>query len=1070
MNLNASPGGSSDNHNLMMMNQSRNEAAKAASLSASNMKQHAKACTAWRNKVVAACQSNDMAGLTWILEEEDCPLKGTDKDAHWIPLIPYVFPKQRLPLCRRNNNSKPKGREKSTRGLLLQFLLEMVDPFWFLEPDSRSGRSGLHTACWLGDDVTVKAILDAARVVVEEDSKPAEEDTKKGKKSGKKKKKQNNNKHQRGTKANVKREALPNLNEPCDESGWPPLLYAALTGSVRCVELLLGEGASPPESKTSDIHTWLKQTSKPVGLVQFLQFTLSSSSSKKGILAHVESHGMALQELQDQILSLENEPLKQQYLTAWKIIADRLEKYPLNSTGQFSSLSEVKIKEHERAIEAAGRAASAESETVLSSSTTQSKKSGSAASIAPTETIKKQPPQRNEKKKKNRNKQTSTEEKIAGGAAKEADETPRPQPSIETDPLTVMMIEMGFGKEPVLEAIKALGGPNTATPDAVIAWMLDHPQDNEPPKQQERQKKPATVDRQEQPSHAEFRQPKWDQPQRTRSWKQSSPQDPPDSKRSNAIDRTESDVLSEKKKRQQEEQRLLAGKREEQRRRNREWNKKHEEAAFAGGSSKSNTNRVAQTKQPPPTPQAPVSNSNFQSPPAVVSANMGSNFNDISTVASSDVFDDATIATIESRISTNIQQPTLLQGFPLTQTTAITSAPVAPPGFGLSNSTGLVASLAAPVPIGDAPTPARDIPNDTGNFAASVRLSAPVSASAGVRPPGIPESHALVGDNNHFQHGVLGAVPQQPNQQLLPSNNDAGGNLAGMGLQPNLMVGGVAPDRGLYQHSASPQIRVRHTGQSEQYLNPSALLPADSLFGERATAVSHGLLGTQQQQQQISTDTLNASSFNTAGHLRNSQMASRPTQPQASCLLAGNSLESSLFGVSGDTSNPTIPPMGGQEGIRTAPIPPVGEHGFHVRQNHQPPAPVPVMGMGQNHGFAGSPNFQKTTRELNPTPPVLAGGSSLWGDNNLPSLGSGSNPASTTFLFGTATTDQVVNDSTNAINPSASLLLGSSVPVHNAGLNEDCGMWGDIGNGNSRGNLSTAQTNTPSTSHHSSIW
>ena len=102
---------------------------------------------------------------------------------------------------------------------------------WFFEPDTRSGRSALHTACWLADTVTVKAILEAAN------------------------------------KAND--QPILHLDDPCHESGWPCLLYAAVAGSFRCVELLLEQGASAGHNKMSEVHTWLKSKKKGATVLQF---------------------------------------------------------------------------------------------------------------------------------------------------------------------------------------------------------------------------------------------------------------------------------------------------------------------------------------------------------------------------------------------------------------------------------------------------------------------------------------------------------------------------------------------------------------------------------------------------------------------------------------------------------------------------------------------------------------------------------------------------------------------------------------------------------------------------------
>ena len=749
-----------------------NKAAEEAQRSAAWEKQRLKRCTAWRNKVVAACQSSDVPALTSALEEE-CPLKPEDKASHWMSIIPHVLPKQRMPFGKKQSAG-------GTRGKLLNFLLNFkdVDASWFLEPDERSGRSALHIACWLGDTETVKAILNFAKKLRS--------------KSGKKKSK-----------------SIPGLDEPCQESGWPSLLYAAVGGSCRCVELLLQEGALPSQ-KTSDVHTWLKSSGNGATVLQYLQFCSSGRLSSQ-----VESHGVAMEELEAQLNK--DEPLKRQYSVAWSLILGRLQ--IAGTGGNFQSLEEKKLKEYEKKIDKAAAEVKEKSseDTVSSNSTKQSGK-------------------KSKKKGDGDQKHASRPSEAVVNPNQESKTPAVKKPTLESDPLTVMLIEMGFEKDPVIEGIKALGGPNKATPDTVIAWMLDNPQN-----QQEQDFVPARAV--PEPRVTSLPAPAPTAP-RSRGGAAARKQQPQQSK-GRASAKNEKQKKQEEQKqiqlqRKQEEERLQA-KREEQRRRNREWNRKQEASTAAQAKVAPKAPQPAapamQTLPPVPPLQASALPSipagitaPPKGPPAVISAQMGTS-DGVSTVASSDLFnDDATIATIESR-NTFTHQPALLQGFPLAAPAQV------PPGFN-----GLNAGLG---------TSSSGMENPEGQ-----RLSN--------RPPGIPEeSHTLLGDAaNNLQLGNAHhhqPLTMQQSQTLVSPTHST--NIGGFGATENLLAGvgsgmvnlpglGAAPTHpGVSFHQPASTSNPLESPQSHLKYNTAGPEPASTMFasnndhGGPPANATHGLLG-----------------------------------------------------------------------------------------------------------------------------------------------------------------------------------------------------------------------------------
>ena len=197
----------------------KEEAAQKAAEAA--QKKREKAILSWRSRVVSACQSNEVTKLEALLQES--PLRkqqhhGQTDQAKSIALevathLEFLLPNS----IAKNRASLERGCEARER--LADYILSFDVPIAFTP--MRNGRTPLHAACFVGDVPFVKLVLEK---VVTYDDKDAQ---------------------------------LPEsyLDVTCEESGWSPLHYAAVSGSQTMLETLLAGGCNVA-TVTDDTHTW----------------------------------------------------------------------------------------------------------------------------------------------------------------------------------------------------------------------------------------------------------------------------------------------------------------------------------------------------------------------------------------------------------------------------------------------------------------------------------------------------------------------------------------------------------------------------------------------------------------------------------------------------------------------------------------------------------------------------------------------------------------------------------------------------------------------------------------------
>merc|ERR1711865_546640 len=235
----------------------KEEAAHKAAEAA--QKKRDKAIVSWRSRVVSACQSNEITKLDGLLQEtplkklmeEDNDEDGKVSTSSIISHLEFLLP-----------NSVAKNRAHVERGIearlrLAEYILktELLLAFKPL----RSGRTAFHTACFHGDVRFLQLLFDTV------DS----------------------------YEPNEGNYPLPEsfLDLTCDESGWSPLHYAAVSGSSEVMELLLEKGSSL--STLTDItHTWRESDGRGITPRELVQYVQSGDYEKD-----IETHGLALQEM-----------------------------------------------------------------------------------------------------------------------------------------------------------------------------------------------------------------------------------------------------------------------------------------------------------------------------------------------------------------------------------------------------------------------------------------------------------------------------------------------------------------------------------------------------------------------------------------------------------------------------------------------------------------------------------------------------------------------------------------------------------------------------------------------------
>jgi hypothetical protein len=192
-------------------------------------KKRDKAILSWRSRVVSACQSGELSKLDSLLQESpllrkqqpmyDTTMITTEElrltRSSIIPHLEFMLPN----IIAKNRAQLERGKE--TRHRLATYIISTDLPIAFTP--LRSGRSALHAACFHGDLPFVQLVLDKLTEYDDTHSYSV----------------------------------LPEscLNGTCDDSGWAPLHYAAVSGSTDVLELLLANGCDVT-TMTDDTHTW----------------------------------------------------------------------------------------------------------------------------------------------------------------------------------------------------------------------------------------------------------------------------------------------------------------------------------------------------------------------------------------------------------------------------------------------------------------------------------------------------------------------------------------------------------------------------------------------------------------------------------------------------------------------------------------------------------------------------------------------------------------------------------------------------------------------------------------------
>ena len=262
-----------------------------------------KTCRSWRSRVVSACQSNDMDKLESLLN--DSPLGRPECEDGCVRLLPPYI-KSALEFLMPH--TLPKNRSVVDRGAearlkLANFVMDMS--LVFAHNPLRTGRSPFHTACFFGDVRFVELFFEKMQ------------------------------------KEDPKSFALGMLlRTTCDESGFTPLHYAAVSASVDIVELLLSKG-SDVTILTDDTHTWKKSDGSGLTARELVGMVQSGNPDK-----FVETHGVALQDISNSVLN--NQQERRIFLRRLERIHSRLESVEKNGyTPPTKDASLDKIVEHE---------------------------------------------------------------------------------------------------------------------------------------------------------------------------------------------------------------------------------------------------------------------------------------------------------------------------------------------------------------------------------------------------------------------------------------------------------------------------------------------------------------------------------------------------------------------------------------------------------------------------------------------------------------------------------------------------------------------------------------------------
>ena len=485
-----------------------------------------KAVMTWRNRLTSAINQNEVGRVSRLLNEsplsavihlhqqaasalsqqdvtasQDEKLLSLSNRQYWEELVPLCVPKSR----------SLKGSE--SRYILTKYLLFEQGPNCMFSI-GRNGRSGVHTACLHGDISTLKLVFAEARKVL----------------SG---------------------EALEDLLlEPCQDSGWTPLHYAAASGNLKLVETILAASCDDDTVKilccatTNSMQTWKKGANKGITPTYLAEAIVSGKSDKL-----IETHGMALQDCLDHNKAASNSSSHSNlYMHLTGFIYARLLLVEESTT--FVELSdhdlEHVVSEYKEKLDSQRKSAAS----VASSTTTEAARVSVDSDDDSSGEGKKKTKKKKKKKKKKKQATVSESPPQTGLPEQNTPNRRNPDPDVSSkDPLINALEGMGFEHEKVLQGIAACGGSSRATADDVVAWIFGAGT--------------ATAEIETEPTSAadtseeQFTQTKTREPSRS-------------------ISKEEAEKRNAEAARQLEEERLaaekMAAKREEQRRRNREWN------------------------------------------------------------------------------------------------------------------------------------------------------------------------------------------------------------------------------------------------------------------------------------------------------------------------------------------------------------------------------------------------------------------------------------------------------------------------------------------------------------------
>lgn len=545
-----------------------------------------KAVQSWRNRVAAACQANEVNKLKILLNGSTLPFNGKEtnptvsgttnsssKGNHKAPntsKTKIASSGSRSKASESNSNSAPTGGENLTeedrlvqqqflhphleqlvpycvpksrqreamnkgqaaRDLLTSFILRQTGGLYFMvQPVLRAGgnssniifgRNALDTACFYGDYGVVQ-------LIVPELCKQFDAEKNAGVDA------MNNASHMGYHQPEHVPVSYNNfLHQTCQDSGWTPLHYAAISGSLRTVELLLHceykmnyDKKATYKNKTyqllpilyiesNDTLTWRRSntnnqggsvgkharnsgpTSGGITARQLLELVKNGQHKKE-----IESHGMAFDEIVE-YYHLNNSSAaknnkkefnteKSQYLACINLIHDRLLDCEMNGYHVWDQATmEKELNKALDPIVASSKEISAHvasplkvrkgeaslSSLVSSSITEETNTASSIESISA-------PSSFNKKKKTKKVKQHQhVYPSIESSTAQSLTSVQHSETSVSSfagaalnpdkadDPVVAALLGMGFAREQIMEGVKACGGLSRATVDDVVAWIF----------------------------------------------------------------------------------------------------------------------------------------------------------------------------------------------------------------------------------------------------------------------------------------------------------------------------------------------------------------------------------------------------------------------------------------------------------------------------------------------------------------------------------------------------------------------------------------------------------------------